>query len=78
MVQYGKDATTRGISQGISLGLEPLIRLFERKLSRSLPEAERAALLARLDLVGPERLGDVVLDLDAAALGAWAKTRPTP
>jgi len=29
------------------------------------------ALHGRLDTVGPERLGDVVLDLDVAALAAW-------
>jgi hypothetical protein len=28
-------------------------------------------LLARFDTVGPDRLGDVVLDLTPEALGAW-------
>jgi hypothetical protein len=31
----------------------------------------REQLVDRLDRLGPERLGDVVLDLDASALAAW-------
>jgi hypothetical protein len=51
--------------------LETLARLFERRLHRALSERERDALAARFDLVGPDRLGDVVLDLDPDALAAW-------
>ena len=36
-----------------------------------LTEAETATLVARFDTVGPDRLGDVVLDLTPDALGAW-------
>jgi hypothetical protein len=51
--------------------LETVARLFERRLHRALTERERDALAARFDLVGPDRLGDVVLDLDPDALAAW-------
>jgi len=52
-------------------GLGPLEHLCERRLGRALADAERATLRARLATHGPQRLGDVVLDLDAPALGAW-------
>jgi flagellar biosynthesis/type III secretory pathway protein FliH len=61
----------RGLEAGLEAGLRPLVRQFERRLGRVLSEAERGALASRLDVVGPERLGDVVLDLDSAALAAW-------
>jgi hypothetical protein len=56
---------------GSRKGISPLVRLFERRLSRPLTEAEQLTLVGRLDTVGPARLGDVVLDLDTAALSAW-------
>jgi len=40
-------------------------------LSWPLADADRRAVATRLDLVGPERLADVVLDLDGDALAAW-------
>jgi predicted transposase/invertase (TIGR01784 family) len=79
MVQYGKDAVARGhregreegVREGREAGLAPLLRLFERKLGRVVSGTERATLLARLDAFGPERLGDVVLDLNGPMLFAW-------
>ncbi len=61
----------KGIEKGISLGLAPLERQFARRLGRPLSSTEQTTLLTRLQSVGPERLGDVVLDLDASALAAW-------
>jgi len=52
-------------------GMRPLIRLLERRIARPLTNAGRTSLSARFDLVGPERLGDVVLDLSPDALAAW-------
>lgn len=52
-------------------GLAPLMRQFERRLGRPVVEAEREVLRDRLGTLGPERLGDVVLDLSAADLSAW-------
>ncbi len=67
-----------GLERGLETGLRPLVRLFERRLGRPLSYAERGALASRLDVVDPDRLGDVVLDLDSAALAAWlASTNAT-
>lgn len=52
-------------------GLGPVVHLFERRLGRALTEQEHALLRSRLDRLGASRLGDVVLDLSAEALGAW-------
>ncbi|MBI5518418.1 MAG: hypothetical protein HY909_31895 [Deltaproteobacteria bacterium] len=73
--EWERRATHKGLSQGLSQGrsegLAPLVRLFERRLSRPLTETEREGLRSRLGSLGPERLGDVVLDLSPAELGAW-------
>jgi hypothetical protein len=66
--QEGRQA---GLQQGLQQGLEPLVHQFTRKLGRPLTDRQRATLLRRLDTLGPDRLGDVVLDLDAPALAAW-------
>ncbi|MFO0602349.1 MAG: hypothetical protein U0324_04195 [Polyangiales bacterium] len=60
-----------GMERGREEGLRPLLRLFERRLARALTGVEHAALVARLTTLGPDRLGDVVLDLDPPALAAW-------
>jgi predicted transposase YdaD len=51
--------------------LGTLTRLFEHRLHRNLSETERAILATRIDRLGAERLGNVVLDLDATQLAAW-------
>jgi hypothetical protein len=66
-----QQGTERGIEKGIDKALAPLIHLFERKLGRTLSASDRATLVERLDRVGPDRLGDVVLDLPAEQLAAW-------
>ena len=67
----------QGIEQGVEAGVEkalgPLEHQFERRLSRTLTAEERATLVKRLDTHGSVRLGDVVLDLDAASLDAWLR-----
>ena len=60
-----------GVEKGIEKGLSPLEHLFVRRLGRPLGDEERVTLLARLDSLGPIRLGDVVLDLDRDALASW-------
>jgi len=47
------------------------VHQFERRLRRALTAAERDTLLARFSTHGPDRLGDVVLDLAPEALAAW-------
>ena len=65
------DAVQRGVHQGLQQGLQPLQHQFERRLSRALTPSEQATLHQRLTTLGADRLGDVVLDLDTAALSAW-------
>jgi hypothetical protein len=60
-----------GLEKGLEKGLSPLQRQFARRLGRPLSAAEQSILVARLDTLGPDRLGDVVLDLSPEALGAW-------
>ncbi len=52
-------------------GLGPLEHQFSRRLGRPLTEAEHATLVARLLTHGPDRLGDVVLDLSRDDLALW-------
>lgn len=61
----------RGRDDGMQAGMRPLLRQFERKLARSLTEAERAVLGRHLELQGPDHVGDVALDLDGPAHAAW-------
>jgi hypothetical protein len=55
----------------VQRGLQPLQHQFERRLHRKLDPSEQAVLRQRLTTVGADRLGDVVLDMDAATLEAW-------
>jgi hypothetical protein len=50
---------------------EELVRLYERRLGRPLSDSERRSLSGRLERLGSDRIGDVVLDLDAGRLAAW-------
>jgi hypothetical protein len=71
-VQRGRrDGVQEGVQQGVQQGLQPLQHQFERRLSRRLTLSEQAVLRQRLTTLGADRLGDVVLDLDATALSAW-------
>jgi hypothetical protein len=45
--------------------------LFERRLGRVLREDERARLRERTETLGPDHLGDLVLDLSVNELAAW-------
>ena len=66
-----KKGLKKGQREGIREGLQPILRMVARRLGRPLTEAEQATLLTRFDLVGPDRLGDVVLDFAPAELAAW-------
>jgi hypothetical protein len=61
----------KGLEQGREQGLAMLHRQFTRKLGRRLLAKEKDLLSTRLDKLGPNRLGDVVLDLTPARLEAW-------
>lgn len=62
------EAADEAVQQG---ALQPLQHLFERRLSRRLSPSEQPVLRQRLATLGADRLGDVVLDMDAATLSAW-------
>ncbi len=75
-------AHQRGLQQGLQRvreveeaarqqGIQPLLRLWTRKLGRPLTDNERTIIRSRLDSLGPDRLGDVILDLSADALATW-------
>ncbi|HEU4535698.1 MAG TPA: hypothetical protein VFS00_16335 [Polyangiaceae bacterium] len=68
-------ATEAGLKDGLKEGLERafgvLARQFERRLGRPLDGRERAELRRRFDALGPDRLGDVVLDSGGDELAAW-------
>lgn len=61
----------QGREQGLKQGLEALSHLYHRRLGRPLNEQERQTLRQRLDTHGPDRLGDVLFELDADALAQW-------
>ena len=61
----------QGLQQGVQQGLQPILHQLTRRLGRPATPEERAVLRKRFDTLGPDRLGDVVLDLPATALAAW-------
>jgi hypothetical protein len=62
------EAADEAVQRG---SLLPLQHLFERRLRRNLDPSEQAVLRQRLATLGVDRLGDVVLDMDATTLEAW-------
>jgi hypothetical protein len=66
------EGRVQGRSEGRIEGeMRASTRIFERRLARALTPDEQATLSARFEIVGPDRLCDLVFDLDAAALAAW-------
>jgi hypothetical protein len=68
LYRRGRDDEKREATQRM-VGL--LAHQFECRLARKLTDPEREMLRQRLDTLGPDRLGEVVLNLDTAALAAW-------
>lgn len=66
-----EEGVREGVRHGVERGLAPTAHLFARKMGRPLSGRERAIIAERLNSLGPERLGDVALDLDGPALAAW-------
>lgn len=60
-----------GLEKGLEKGLALLAHQVERRLGRSLTADERGRLSERLGAEGPEKVGDVVLDLSADDLSMW-------
>lgn len=66
-----------GQTKGLAQGLAALVRVFERRLGRAMTERERRRIAKRMSKDGPEKLGDVVVDLSAEQLVAWLAPRKT-
>ena len=66
-----RETRAMAMEQALAGSLQGAQRLFERRMGRALTEAERGVVAARFHTPGPERLADVVFDLDAPALAAW-------
>jgi hypothetical protein len=65
------DVVKKLIDEKMANALAPLVHQFSRRLGRPITDTERAELLRRLDTLGADRIGDVVLDLTPHALAAW-------
>jgi hypothetical protein len=74
---YEQKFRDEGVSQGIAQGARSVGRMIERRLGRTLSDAEREHLATRILREGPERVGDLVLDLPPEALDAWVAATPT-
>jgi hypothetical protein len=62
------EAMEKGVEKGAA-GV--VAHQFERRLRRALRDEERARLRERTETLGPDRLGDLVLDLSVDELAAW-------
>jgi hypothetical protein len=72
LTQGREQGLTQGREQGLTQGREQVLsRLFARRLGRALGEAEAQTLRTRLATLGPERLSDLVLELEGDALTRW-------
>jgi predicted transposase YdaD len=61
----------RGLQKGLQQGLQPIFRQIEIRLHRPLLDTERTRLVERLDEVGPDRIGEVTLELSPEELARW-------
>ncbi|MDI1433191.1 hypothetical protein [Polyangium sorediatum] len=69
--EYQSEFARKYVQQGREEGsLEPVLRLFERRLARPLTSDERENLATQLHKEGATRLTDMALDLSAADLAA--------
>jgi hypothetical protein len=59
-----REALAKGVTDAFAHQLE-------HRLKRVLREDERARLRERTETLGPDRLGDIVLDLSVEELAAW-------
>ncbi|MEZ4310244.1 MAG: hypothetical protein R3F14_19560 [Polyangiaceae bacterium] len=71
-----KKGQRQGRSEGRRMGREEgelgvFTHQFARKLGAPLSDSQQQSIAQRMKTLGADRLGEVVLDLDAAALAAW-------
>ena len=68
MAEGEKRGEKRGREEGTRQAVE---RMFELRLRRKLSDLERETLTIRFTKLGPDRLGDVVLELSSKEVAAW-------
>jgi hypothetical protein len=77
--QTNREAVQKAHDDGHREGLlDATAQLFEKRLGRSLDEAERKTLAERLRRLGQERVGDVVLSFSADAVPRWLADPSAP
>lgn len=74
---FGWVTVSKGVEQGIEKGLaqgkqDMMIHLLERCLARPLSSEEQTRVLARVESVGPNSIGDLAFDLSPEALERMA------
>lgn len=72
LIRFG---LVEGRAEGRAEGLALAVRLFERRLGRPMTDSEKHRLEKRMSKDGPDKLGDVVLDLSRDELAAWLAPR---
>ncbi|HMY19621.1 MAG TPA: hypothetical protein PKA58_25020, partial [Polyangium sp.] len=65
----------QGLQEGRTEGLALLVRVFERRLGRSVTARERRRLVERFEKDGPELLGDAAVDLSPEQISSWLAAR---
>ncbi|WP_438001193.1 hypothetical protein WMF26_17005 [Sorangium sp. So ce185] len=66
-----REGKAAGLKEGLEKGVALLAHQVERRLGRPLTAEERGRLYGRLHADGPEKVGDVVLDLSVDDLSIW-------
>ncbi len=66
--KWREEARDEGRNEGLREGMATLCK---RRLGRALTAMERAGLVARLNELGPESVGNAVLDLEPEGLANW-------
>jgi len=70
--KWAIDWKKKGFDEGIGEGMGRMLRLlFARRLARELTEAEMAVFEERVRTLGPETVGETLLELDGDGLRAW-------
>ncbi|MBK9263184.1 MAG: hypothetical protein IPM54_25690 [Polyangiaceae bacterium] len=76
LIRFGlMEGRAEGRAEGLEKGLALAVRLFERRLGRPMTDSEKHRLEKRMSKDGPDKLGDVVLDLSRDELAAWLAPR---
>ncbi len=75
MHPFMRDGLEQGMERGLQRGLAFFIRAFERRLGRSVTDAERRRLGERFEKDRPDLLVDAVFDFTPEQLATWLAPR---